>query len=114
MPHGALLAVPIPKQYEVIGAALQDAVEMAVKESQANGISERGKEVTPWLLRRVEELTQGRSLQSNIALIENAASIGKFATTAGCLEINIYSGGQIAVAYSELVQGRQTCTDVRF
>ena len=37
----------------------------AVTESEKTGISKRGKEVTPWILRRVSELTQGRSLPSS-------------------------------------------------
>jgi pseudouridine-5'-phosphate glycosidase/pseudouridine kinase len=112
--HGVLFGAPIPQQYEVVGAILQNAVEMAVTESHVNGISKRGKEVTPWLLRRVEELSQGKSLESNIALIENTASIGKLTTTFRCMRIYISLGGQIAVEYSKLLQTRQSPRDVRF
>ncbi|RDX55774.1 indigoidine synthase A-like protein [Lentinus brumalis] len=86
MSNGALFAVPIPERYETVGEELQRAVEQAVQESQENGISRRGKEATPWLLKRVGELTAGKSLASNIALIENTATVG----------------GQIAVAYAQL------------
>ncbi|CDO71636.1 hypothetical protein BN946_scf184911.g106 [Trametes cinnabarina] len=89
--NGALFAVPIPEAYEAVGQELQRAVEQAVLESEANGMSRRGKEATPWLLRRVGELTAGKSLASNIALIENTALVG----------------GQIAVAYSQLAKERQ-------
>ncbi|EJF66774.1 indigoidine synthase A-like protein [Dichomitus squalens] len=88
MSNGALFAVPIPEEYESVGEELQRAVEQAIKESEANGVSRRGKEATPWLLKRVSELTAGKSLNSNIALIENTATIG----------------GQIAVAYSQLAR----------
>ncbi|KAI0756912.1 indigoidine synthase A-like protein [Daedaleopsis nitida] len=91
--HGALFAVPIPEPYEAVGEDLQRAVEKAVMESEANGVSRRGKEATPWLLKRVGELTAGKSLASNIALIENTATIG----------------GQIAVAYAQLA-GHQHCS----
>jgi pseudouridine-5'-phosphate glycosidase/pseudouridine kinase len=77
MSNGALFGVPIPQQYEVVSATLQDAIEQAVEESQENGVNKRGKEATPWLLQRVSELTQGKSLVSNIALIQNTASVGK-------------------------------------
>lgn len=36
----------------------------------------RGKEITPYILSRVNELTQGLSLKSNIALVENNAKVG--------------------------------------
>ncbi|KAH9898318.1 indigoidine synthase A-like protein [Cubamyces lactineus] len=88
MSNGALFAVPIPEEYEAVGQELQRAVEQAVLESEANGVSRRGKEATPWLLKRVGELTAGKSLASNIALIENTALVG----------------GQIAVAYSQLAK----------
>ena len=94
MSNGALFAVPIPEQYEAVGEELQRAVEQAVQESEANGISRRGKEATPWLLKRVGELTSGKSLASSelsdevsasayaylvidIALIENTATVGQ-------------------------------------
>ena len=65
MSNGALFAVPIPDEYESVGEELQQAVEQAIKESEANGISRRGKEATPWLLKRVGELTAGKSLRSS-------------------------------------------------
>lgn len=62
---GVLFGVPIPASYAAVGKELQEAVEQAVKESQENGIDRRGKEVTPWLLERVRELTSGKSLASS-------------------------------------------------
>ncbi|KZT30599.1 indigoidine synthase A-like protein [Neolentinus lepideus HHB14362 ss-1] len=88
MPTGALFAAPIPSAYHAAASKIQEAVEAAVRESEENGMSRRGKEVTPWLLKRVGELTRGESLASNVALIENTAKIG----------------AQIAVAYSDLVR----------
>jgi len=61
-PLSTLLAVPIPAQHEAVGNVVQEAVELAVKESIEQGIDKRGKEVTPWLLKRVGELTSGRAL----------------------------------------------------
>lgn len=76
--NGALFAVPIPQEYEAKGEAIQKLVEQAVAESVANGMSQRGKEVTPWLLARVAELTKGESLGSNLALLRNTAHIGGY------------------------------------
>ncbi|KDQ63525.1 hypothetical protein JAAARDRAFT_29544 [Jaapia argillacea MUCL 33604] len=83
---GALFGVPIPSQYEHTGSIIQAAVEQAITESEKNGMSKRGKEVTPWLLKRVGELTSGKSLESNVALIENTARVG----------------GEIAAEYAKL------------
>ncbi|KAF9076237.1 indigoidine synthase A-like protein [Rhodocollybia butyracea] len=88
MQNGVLFAVPIPDKYEAAGAEIQLAVDQAVAESEANGISRQGKEATPWLLKRVSELSKGTSITSNIALLENTALIG----------------GQIAVEYQKLAQ----------
>ena len=60
-----LFATPIPAEYEAQGAKIQKAVEQAVRESVEQGVDKRGKEVTPWLLKRVGELTQGKALESS-------------------------------------------------
>ncbi|KAG5724658.1 Pseudouridine-5'-phosphate glycosidase [Termitomyces sp. T112] len=86
MNNGAVFAVPIPEQFEEMGAQIQRAVDQAVAESENNGVSKLGKEVTPWLLSRVGQLTHGTSRASNIALIENTALVG----------------GQIAAEYQKL------------
>ncbi|KAI0961648.1 hypothetical protein AcV7_000695 [Taiwanofungus camphoratus] len=91
MANGVLFGVPIPEQYEAIGGELQTSIEQALQEAEDSGVSRRGKEVTPWLLKRVGELTGGKSLASNVALIENTALVG----------------GQIAVAYAELTREYQ-------
>ncbi|KAJ9095686.1 hypothetical protein QFC21_005558 [Naganishia friedmannii] len=75
-PQAQLFACPIPEEYHAQGEIIQQAVEQAVRESVEQGVDKKGKEVTPWLLKRVGELTQGKALKSNIALIENNAIIG--------------------------------------
>ena len=72
--NGTLFGVPIPAEHEPHGAAIQAAVDTAVRESAALGIDRRGKEVTPWLLRRVAQLAS-QSVQSNIALVLNNARV---------------------------------------
>jgi pseudouridine-5'-phosphate glycosidase/pseudouridine kinase len=55
-----LLAVPpLPS---TTGDKVQEAVEQAVRESREQGIDKRGKEATPWLLKRVGELSGGQAL----------------------------------------------------
>jgi len=65
MTNGYFFGVPIPEAYETLGAELQLSVEEAIKESEENGISKSGKDATPWLLNRIYELTDGRSLDSS-------------------------------------------------
>ena len=67
---GQVFGVPIPAEYETQGLEIQQAVEQAVRESIEQGISKRGKEVTPWLLARVKELKK-ESVESNVALVIN-------------------------------------------
>ncbi|GMH70552.1 hypothetical protein TrST_g14041 [Triparma strigata] len=67
---GFLLTCPNPKPLENVDSA----VETAVREVTEKNII--GKEVTPYILKRVAELTDGNSLTSNIALVENNARIG--------------------------------------
>ncbi|WWC68845.1 uncharacterized protein I206_102781 [Kwoniella pini CBS 10737] len=71
-----LIGVPIPSEHAQSGAEVQKSVEQAVRESVQQGIDKRGKEVTPWLLKRVGELTGGKALGLNVNLIENNARIG--------------------------------------
>ena len=85
MQTGALIAVPIPEEHEAVGLEIQEFVNQAVRESEQNGISQRGNDATPWLLNRVYELSQGKSLQSNIALLRNTACVGMSA----CLVRNL-------------------------
>lgn len=63
--NGTLFAAPVPDEYVAQGAEIQAAVDQAIAESEGNGMSKKGKEVTPWLLGRVVEITGGKSLQSS-------------------------------------------------
>lgn len=66
---GILFGVPIPAEHAHEAATIQQAVDQAVAESEANGMSRRGKEVTPWLLDRVRQLTAGRSVLSSASSV---------------------------------------------
>ena len=67
---GTLLAVPNPSPPPDTDA-LEAAVTQALAEAEAQGVG--GKDVTPFLLARVTELTGGESLASNVELVLNNA-----------------------------------------
>lgn len=71
--QGMVLAVPIPREHEAQGAEVQGAIEQALREADARNVS--GRDLTPFLLNRVAELSQGASLRSNVALIKNNAVV---------------------------------------
>jgi pseudouridine-5'-phosphate glycosidase len=78
---GILIAVPIPKEHSASGSLIESAIQKALKEARDNDIT--GNAETPFLLARVNELTGGASLSSNIALVKNNALVG--AKIAVCL-----------------------------
>ncbi|CAJ1454357.1 unnamed protein product [Effrenium voratum] len=71
---GVVLAVPVPQQLAAEGQKVEEATRLAVDESLKQGI--KGNEVTPFLLKRINELTGGESLRANIALIKHNAEVG--------------------------------------
>ncbi|KAG6381132.1 Indigoidine synthase A like protein-domain-containing protein [Boletus reticuloceps] len=76
MSNGILFAVPIPEKHEADGTLLQEAIETALQDA-------------------VGELTSGKSLESNVALVQNTALVG----------------GQIAVEYAKIASGHQNGED---
>jgi pseudouridylate synthase len=70
---GILIANPVPAGAEMEAAVIEKAINDASKECDNRGIS--GKEITPFLLDRVKELTDGKSLEVNIALVKNNAAL---------------------------------------
>ncbi|MBP9951406.1 MAG: pseudouridine-5'-phosphate glycosidase [Cypionkella sp.] len=73
LPGGQLVANPIPLADEIRLDVIGPAIETALAEATAQGIA--AKAVTPFLLQRIFELTEGRSLASNIALVLNNARL---------------------------------------
>ena len=71
---GQLVANPIPVEAEIAPGEIGPVIEQALAEGRAAGIA--AKAVTPFLLQRIFELTAGRSLASNIALVLNNARLG--------------------------------------
>ena len=73
LPGGQLVANPIPEQDEIASEALAPIILQATREADENGVT--GKNVTPFLLQRIYELTEGASLTANIALVLNNARL---------------------------------------
>ena len=71
---GILVANPIPEEYAMDKAIIDKCIQDAIIEMDKLGV--RGKECTPFLLKRICELTGGDSLESNIRLVLNNAKIG--------------------------------------
>ena len=70
---GILVANPIPVSDEISTEIINQYINQAQKEMEEKGVS--GKEVTPFLLQRIFELSDGESLKANIALVKNNASL---------------------------------------
>ncbi len=81
---GLLIAQPVPADRGMDSRQINAAVKTAVQDAAVQGIT--GKGLTPYLLARVAELTDGKSLEANIALVEN----------------NVRLGARIAAAYEAL------------
>ncbi len=70
---GQLIANPIPVADEIPADILGPHIETALRSAEAHGVT--GKDVTPYLLEQVLKLTNGQSLDANIALIKNNAAL---------------------------------------
>lgn len=71
---GILVTNPIPSEFAMDDKVINDAINVAIKEADELGI--KGKETTPFLLKKIVELTGGDSLESNIQLVLNNAKLG--------------------------------------
>jgi pseudouridine-5'-phosphate glycosidase len=83
LPGGIVVANPIPVAYEIPAQEITPHISRALSEAKEQGIA--GKSVTPFLLKRIAEITEGRSLKANIALVMN----------------NARTAAEIAVAYAK-------------
>lgn len=68
-----LVANPVPEQDAIPSKEMEPLIEQAVKDAKERGI--HGKEVTPFLLQRIAELTRGKSMRANLALLLNNARL---------------------------------------
>ncbi len=88
MQNGIVIANPIPIEAEISDNEIDPFIQQAHKEAKEI----KGQAITPFLLKRIGELTAGRSLEANIELIKNNALLG----------------AQIAVAYQEQLFSKKT------
>lgn len=84
---GVLLANPILAQDEIPARDIDPHIAQALRDMDAKGLT--GKDTTPYLLARIVEITGGRSLKANIALMKN----------------NARKAARVAVAYATLQTG---------
>ncbi|HKJ38555.1 MAG TPA: pseudouridine-5'-phosphate glycosidase [Anaerolineales bacterium] len=68
-----LVANPVPETEAISKSEMEPFIEQANREAHEQGI--HGKEVTPFLLQRINELTNGKSMQTNLALLLNNARL---------------------------------------
>lgn len=71
---GIAIANPVPEEDEIPAAEIGALIDRALAECTERGIT--GKDITPFLLGRIVELSHGRSLATNIALVRHNARLG--------------------------------------
>ena len=71
---GVVVSNPVPAMFAMPKEEIDRITEQALDEADKRGVS--GKAVTPFLLARIKELTEGRSLMTNIALVKHNAKVG--------------------------------------
>lgn len=74
LPGSVLVTNPIPPEDELDRAELEGVIKQALQELAAQGL--HGRDVTPFLLRRLHEVSGGKSVQANLALVKNNAALG--------------------------------------
>lgn len=72
-PTGVLVANPVPAEHELPARVYEEALELAI--SACDRASVRGRDVTPFLLDRLDRLSDGRSVSANLALLESNAEL---------------------------------------
>ncbi|WP_298291432.1 pseudouridine-5'-phosphate glycosidase [uncultured Litoreibacter sp.] len=73
VPGGQLIANPVPHEDQIPQGEIEPIITQTLSEAEAQNIT--AKAVTPFLLKRIFELTEGRSLATNIALVRNNARL---------------------------------------
>ena len=71
---GMLVACPVPEEDEIPLEKMDGVIKEALKECEEQGV--KGKRITPFLLSKVKDLTEGASLEANIKLVLHNADIG--------------------------------------
>ena len=71
---GVVVSNPVPSESAMENGEIEGIIAQALREADAQGV--KGKAVTPFLLARIKDLTGGRSLATNIALVKHNALVG--------------------------------------
>jgi pseudouridine-5'-phosphate glycosidase len=71
---GMLVACPVPEEDEIPLEKMDGVIKEALRECEEQGV--KGKRITPFLLSKVKDLTEGASLEANIKLVLHNADIG--------------------------------------
>lgn len=79
---GMVIANPIPEEFAMEESVIHTAIQDALQEADKLGI--KGKEITPFLLDKIQKLTDGKSLASNIQLVYNNVKLGAQIASALC------------------------------
>ncbi|KAI1305207.1 Pseudouridine-5'-phosphate glycosidase 2 [Halotydeus destructor] len=104
--HGLMIAVPIPATEAATGHLVAEAIEQALLEAKEKGVS--GKNVTPFILQRVNDLTQGHSLKSNCGLVRNNARV---AAQIACDLYNVQNGNCTLNSSKNVPRAREKQTE---
>ena len=83
--RGIVVANPIPAAHALPRSLVDDTIERALADARDRGIA--GNAVTPFLLARINELSAGRSVDANVALVLNNARLAT----------------EVAIAYARLL-----------
>ena len=71
---GLLIANPVAAEDEIEYKIINKKIQEAISEAESKNI--KGKELTPFLLDKIKEITDGKSLETNISLVKNNAEVG--------------------------------------
>lgn len=73
LPNAVLVTAPVPSEFEISHEIIDKSLDSALAEAAEKGI--RGKEITPFLLKKMAENSRGATLRANVALLENNAAV---------------------------------------
>jgi pseudouridine-5'-phosphate glycosidase len=71
--HALLVTVPVPEEFEVPAADLELALNSSLREAESQQVA--GRDLTPFLLSRMAQASEGATLKANIALLEHNARV---------------------------------------
>ena len=70
---GVLIANPVPEEFEIDAKSADSFIKAALHQAEQRGV--KGKDVTPFVLQAIHDLTGGKSLKTNIELARSNAEV---------------------------------------